>query len=157
MYKRPKNRFWDRYMRAGRARFGGLMVERDEDLRALIRRVREGWPFYYLPDQDQGRRHAVFAPFFGIPTATLTTVSRIARMTKAVVIPCITRERTDGFGYELEFAPPLPDFPSDDDLRDATAVNAVIEQAARAAPAQYFWQHRRFKTRPEGEGDFYAR
>jgi Kdo2-lipid IVA lauroyltransferase/acyltransferase len=157
MYKRPRNLFFDWLIRIRRTRFGGLLVERREGIKPVIRALRKGGSFYYLSDQDQGRDGAVFAPFFGIPAATLTALGRIAQVAGAVVIPCFARQLPWGKGYELTFRPPLDNFPTDDVLADTARMNAIIEDAVRAMPEQYFWMHRRFKTRPDGEPPFYGR
>ena len=155
MYKRPKNRFFDYVMRSRRGRFGGLVIERHGGIKPVVRALREGRSFYYLPDQDQGRQGAVFAPFFGVQAATLTALSRLAAITGAVVIPCFPKQLAWGRGYELVFQPPIENFPTDDLLADTVRMNGIIEDAVRTMPEQYFWSHRRFKTRPEGEGPFY--
>jgi KDO2-lipid IV(A) lauroyltransferase len=155
MYKRPKNRFFDYLIRTRRSRFGGLLVERREGIKPVIRGLRQGGSFYYLSDQDQGRDGAVFAPFFGVPAATLTALGRLTQLTGAVVIPCFAMQLPWGKGYELIFQPALENFPTDDVLADTTRMNKIIEDAVREMPEQYFWSHRRFKTRPEGEGPFY--
>jgi KDO2-lipid IV(A) lauroyltransferase len=155
MYKRPKNRFFDWLIRTRRSRFGGLLVERREGIKPVIRGLRRGGSFYYLSDQDQGRDGAVFAPFFGVPAATLTALGRLTQLTQALVIPCFARQLSWGRGYELIFRPPLENFPTGDDVADTTRMNRIIEDAVREMPEQYFWSHRRFKTRPEGEGPFY--
>ena len=155
MYKRAKNPLFDRFMRRGRERYGLVMVERNAELRPMIRLLRAGRPFYYLPDQDPGRRGSVFAPFFNIPAATVTALSRIAQLAGAVVIPCFTRQLPYGQGYEVIFKSPLEGFPSGDALLDATRMNQAIEEGVRAMPEQYFWVHKRFKTRPDNELRFY--
>jgi len=155
LYKRPKNRFFDYLIRARRRRFGGLLVERREGIKPVIRGIKKGGVFFYLSDQDQGRDGAVFAPFFGIPAATLTALSRLAQLTGAVVIPAHAKQLPWGKGYELIFDPPLENFPTNDVLIDTTRMNKIIEDTVRKMPEQYFWSHRRFKTRPEGEGPFY--
>ena len=155
MYKRAKNPLFDRYMRLGRERYGVVMVERSAELRPMVRLLRAGRPFYYLPDQDPGRRGSVFAPFFGIPTATVTALGRIAQLADALVIPCFTQQLPRGCGYEVIFKPPLENFPSGDAIKDATRMNAAIEEGVRDMPEQYFWVHKRFKTRPENAPAFY--
>jgi KDO2-lipid IV(A) lauroyltransferase len=97
----------------------------------------------------------VFAPFFGVPAATFAVLPRLAQMTEAVVIPCITRQLSWGRGYEIEFRPPLKDFPCGDAVADTTHMNREIEAAVREMPEQYFWLHKRFKTRPPGEPKLY--
>lgn len=143
-------------MQRRRQRFGLVLVEYDKPLTALVRKVRAGVPLYYLPDQDPRRRASAFVPFFGIPTATFTTLGRLASLTQAVVIPCICRQLARGAGYELIFKPPLAGFPSGDPQNDAARMNREIERFVRELPEQYFWLHKRFKTRPPGEPNFYG-
>ncbi len=157
MYQHTKNELIDEFVRRGRARFGALMVERRADMLSLVRHVRRGKPFYYLPDQDPGRRKGgIFVPFFNIQTATFPMLSRFARMTNAVVIPCATKQLPRGHGYQVIFFPPLQSFPTNDEKNDTESMNRVIEQMVRTMPEQYFWVHKRFKTRPAGEPDFYS-
>lgn len=156
MYKSPKNALFDRVLRRSRSRFGGTMIERSAELRPLIRMLREGRPFYYLPDQEPGDADFVFAPFFGIPAATITALSRMARLADAVVVPCFTRLLPFGAGYEVTFGPALPGYPSGDNLRDATQMNTVIEGGVRERPDQYMWSYKRFKTRPDNLPSFYT-
>ncbi|MHB2040141.1 MAG: lysophospholipid acyltransferase family protein [Acidiferrobacteraceae bacterium] len=138
------------------ARFKGRLIARPDGIRAALRALKDGLPLYYLPDQDLGRDHAVFAPFFGVPAATTTALARVARATHALVLPCIARQRRFG-GYEILIGPPLAGFPTGDDVADARRMNEAIERAVIAAPEQYFWVHKRFKTRPRPEdGDFYS-
>jgi lauroyl/myristoyl acyltransferase len=156
MYKRPKSVVFDAALRRSRERFGAVMIERDSELRGLIKAMRAGRIFYYLPDQDPGDSSFVFAPFFGVPTATVTALGRIARLADAVVIPCSTRIRSCGRGYEVQFDAPLENVPSGVEQGDAAAMNAAVEKTVRRNPAQYMWTYKRFKTRPVGERDFYA-
>jgi len=142
-------------MERGRGRFGLKLIEHNQPFTAVVRAVKAGAPLYYLPDQDAGKRNAVFAPFFGIPASTFAALGRLAKMTDAAVIPCLARQRAWGAGYEIVFQPPLKNFPTGDAVADATRMNAEIEKVVRKWPAQYFWVHKRFKTRPEGEGNFY--
>lgn len=155
MYQRIRDPIIDWQMRASRIRFGALSVERQDDLRGLVRRMRQGLPFFYLPDQDAGRQRGIFAPFCGVPAATVPTLGRFAHLAEAVVIPLLSRYRPWGRGLELMFGPPLASFPNGDPTIDTAAMNRSIEAMIRTAPAQYFWVHRRFKTRPPGEPPLY--
>ena len=155
MYRESRNRLVDRMLRR-RGRFGGVVIERKSSLKVLIRSIREGKPFYYLPDQDPGGAEGVFVPFFGVPAATVTAMSRIAAMTKAVVIPCYNRILPAGKGFEVRFAPPLSGYPSEDPERDARRMNEEIETIVRQNPEQYLWSYRRFKTRPAGTPPLYS-
>jgi KDO2-lipid IV(A) lauroyltransferase len=156
MYRQSRNPFLE-YIFQRRSRFGGVVVERMSNLKALLRHIRQGLPFYYLPDQDMGERASVFAPFFGVPAATITALSRIAQSTNAAVIPCITRILPRGQGYELCLYPPLKNFPSDDPLADAKRMNEEVEKWVLEMPEQYMWSYRRFKTRPNNEPSLYGK
>jgi len=154
MYQKIRNPVIDDQMRWGRSRFGAASIERSDDLRRMIREIRKGAPLFYLPDQDPGRR-GIFVPFCGIPTATVPMLSRFVRLGVAQVIPIHTRYLPWGRGLELTFDPPLDPFPTDDQAADTALMNRTIEALIRTTPAQYFWVHRRFKTRPPGEPPIY--
>ncbi len=119
------------------------------DLRGLFRRLQANRIVWYAPDQDYGRRGSVFAPFFGVPAASITATGRIAARTGCAVVPFSHFRRKGSVGYDIHFRPALAGFPSGDDLDDATRINTVIEQEVRTHPDQYLWMHRRFKTRPD--------
>ncbi len=142
-------------MERARTRFLGRLIEHVRGLVPVIRDIKAGHPLFYLPDQDPGRRSASFVPFFGIQTATFNVLGRLTQITDAVVIPCFTRQRKFGAGYEVIMRPALENFPSGDAVADTTRMNAEIESMVRQWPEQYFWVHKRFKTRPEGEPKFY--
>jgi Kdo2-lipid IVA lauroyltransferase/acyltransferase len=155
MYQFIKNPAMDRMVRNGRSRFGGELVERKASMHQLIRRIRSGKLFYYLPDQDAGRKRGIFVPFFGIETATYPMLSQFARLSRAKVVTCLTQQLDGGRGWKVILLPPLDPFPTDDEARDTEYMNRTIEEAIRLMPSQYFWLHKRFKTRPEGEESFY--
>ena len=155
MYRKSRSPLLE-YLFQRRSRFGGVMVMHLAGLRPLIRSIRDGLPFYYLPDQDIGERSSVFVPFFGIPAATVTTLSRIAESTNAAVVPCITRILPYGRGCEVRFYPALENFPGEDPVEDARRMNREIEQWVREMPEQYMWSYRRFKTRPNNEPSLYG-
>ena len=150
MYRRLTNPVAESTLRAMRKRFGGHVVATDEGFRSVIEVMRQGHAFYYLPDHDLGRRKAVFVPFFGVPAATVTALSRLVRTTGAIVVPCVTRQLPGGAGYVAHFYPPWFDYPLGDATADARRMNEFIEERVREMPEQYFWVHRRFKTLPEG-------
>lgn len=154
MYQRIRNPVVDRQVRRARRQHGSVSIERHDDLRGLVREMKKGTPFFYLPDQDGGRR-GLFVPFCGVAASTVPTLGRFAAMTGAVVIPTFARFLPWGRGLELIFDPPLEDFPSGDRTADTLRMNQVIEARIQTMPEQYFWVHRRFKTRPPGEAPIY--
>ncbi|MDX1801523.1 MAG: LpxL/LpxP family Kdo(2)-lipid IV(A) lauroyl/palmitoleoyl acyltransferase [Marinobacter sp.] len=132
--------------RARERRYGVALSSKD--LRGLLRRLHANRTVWYATDQDYGRKGIVFAPFFGVPTASITATARIAERSGCAVVPFSHFRREDRPGYDIYFRPALSDFPSGDDLADATQANQAIEQEIRQHPDQYLWMHRRFKTRP---------
>jgi len=156
MYANQKNLYLTELLLKKRARFRNQrLYSRQQGLRPILKGMRAGMPFIYPPDQDQGVKDGAFIPFFGVPAATMTSVARIAQMAGAKVVPSITRLLPGGAGYVLTFYPAWENYPSGDDIADTRRVNQFIEDRVREMPAQYFWLHKRFKTRPEGEARFY--
>lgn len=151
IYANQKNATLNRLLLHGRSRFGEqLLLSRQDGVRATIKAMRAGRPFYYLPDQDYGARDAIFVPFFGVPAATITGLSRLARLGDARVVPCIAHMLKGGQGYVLSIGEPWADFPGGDIEADTLRMNQAIERFVLAMPAQYYWVHKRFKTRPPG-------
>jgi KDO2-lipid IV(A) lauroyltransferase len=156
VYSRQKNPAFDAILYQGRTRFVmPELVSRQEGMRAVVKAMGRGLPFYYLPDMDFGERDSIFVPFFGVPAATITGLARVARLAGAVVVPAVTRQLPNAQGYELRFYPAWHDFPSDDVAADTRRMNAFIEERVQEMPEQYYWVHKRFKTRPAGEPPLY--
>lgn len=155
MFRPVDNPALNAVMEKARSRFGLTLISHRAPLTTVVRMVREGLPLFYLPDQDPHRRSRTFVPFFGVRAATFTSLSRLAAVTEAAVVPCICRQLPRGQGYEVLLRPPLADFPTDDPVEDAARMNREIEREVRALPTQYFWMHKRFKTRPPGEPKIY--
>ncbi len=126
------------------------------DMRSLLKSLRNNRICWYGPDQDFGSRQSVFAPFMGIQTMTLTTTARLAKSTGAIVMYTNIQRLPGTLGYRIKINPPMEDFPSGDDIKDARRVNELIEKHVHEVPDQYLWIHRRFKTRPKGELGFYG-
>jgi KDO2-lipid IV(A) lauroyltransferase len=136
--------------RRQRGRFGAEMIERSASARKVVKCLLEGKPVMLAADMDHGVENSVFVPFFGVPACTLTSVSRLARMARARVVPFVTEVLPDFKGYRLHVFAPLSNFPSGNDTYDARCMNAFLETQILKFPAQYYWVHRRFKHRPQG-------
>ena len=149
VYRPNDNPVIDRLIDKGRRNYIRSTVDR-ADLRQMLRLLRNGEVLWYAPDQDYGIAHAVFVPFFGIPAATITATSRIAKMGKAAVIPC-AHYRLPGGRYQIEFGPPLENFPSGNEQADTARINQTIEHYVRKHPEQYLWVHKRFKHQPDNQ------
>lgn len=152
MYRQLRNYLADSIVLQGRSRRSPKLYARD-DIRSMVRDLKKGAIVWYAMDQDQGGAQAIFAPFFGVPAATLTTTSRLAKLTGALVIPYWPTRLPDG-RYRIRILPALDNFPSDP-AQDAIRLNALLEEWIKQTPEQYLWVHRRFKTRPAGMLDFY--
>ncbi|MDO4936463.1 MAG: lysophospholipid acyltransferase family protein [Sutterellaceae bacterium] len=157
LYQRQSNPVWDKAALQGRLRFADPVLiaksGRGEDLKAVIRAIRDGMPFYYLPDMDHGRKNSIFVPFFGTPAATVPMVSRLAKVTRAKVLFCVS-EMTDS-GYVIHVSQAWENFPTESPEADTRHVTEQLENWIQKLPDQYLWTHRRFKTRPEGEPSVY--
>ena len=156
IYSRQSNPVIDRALRKGRTRFHPVaLFDRSQGIKPIIRAMRKGLPFFMCPDMDFGARDAEFVPFFGVPAATLTAPARIAALTGATVIPVVATLLPGYRGWKVTFLEPWEDFPGPDVIQATRRMNAFIESQVMLAPAEYFWAHRRFKTRPPGAPDFY--
>jgi len=158
IYSRQRNAVFDEALRKGRLRFTPderNLMARDAGIKPIIRAMRGGRPFLMLPDMDFGARESIFVPFFGVPAATLTAPARLAMATDGQVIPVVTRFLPDYQGWRVIFYPPWEDYPGEDIDAATRRMNAFIEERIREAPAEYFWSHKRFKTRPEGMPSVY--
>lgn len=151
MYVQQRSRVFDTALRKGRTRFRPIrLFSRAEGIKPIIRALREGLPFFMLPDMDFGRKDATFVPFFGVPAATLTAPARIAAVTGAQVVP-VTATFLPGYrGWKIRVHAPWEEYPGPDIEAATRRMNAFIEERIREMPAEYFWAHRRFKTRPSG-------
>jgi len=155
LYQNMKNPFFNQKMIQWRNRFGGKSIERQSRLRDLIREIQTGNFIFIAPDIDLGLRDSVFVPFFGIQTNTITSVSRLARLSGAEVCLMTTTLNLDRMGYTCNISAPLPNFPTDHVEADTARLNKYIEELVRARPAEYYWVHKRFKHRPPGEPSLY--
>jgi len=155
LYATQPNAALDAWLRAGRERFGDVTpIARTAGPKAVVRALREGRMLYLLPDMDLGPRESVFVPFFGVHTATVPSLARFARLGHARVVPVVTRMTREG--YEARVYPAWDNYPGDDPVADAARMNRELERYIRAMPEQYYWVHKRFKTRPPGEPGFYG-
>lgn len=159
MYARQKDPVADRLLYRGRGRFGARLMERKAGLKAAVGAIKSGAFYFYLPDLDYGPKHSIFVPFFGVQAATVTGLSYLARASGAAIVPCVTRMLPGGDGYVTTIYPAWSDFPgratSAGRYADARRMLAFIEERVLEMPEQYYWLHKRFKTRPPGEPRFY--
>ncbi len=144
----------ENWVRSGRERIGNARPHfRHEGMRQILAGLKRGEPLHLSPDMDFNREESIFVPFMGVQAATVPSLSRLARVAGARVVPVVTR-MTDS-GYTIEAHAPLTDFPTSDLVGDTTRMNEWLAQAISGMPEQYHWVHRRFKTRPEGEPGVY--
>ena len=152
IYAAQTNPVIDKLLLRGRNCFGNqLLLSRQDGVRATVRAMKAGRPFYYLPDLNARRQGSIFVPFFGHQTATITGLSRLSRAAGAKVLSCVTRMLPGGQGYVVEIGDAWESYPTEDAEADTARMNQWIESAILTMPEQYYWVHRRFKTRPEGE------
>ncbi len=155
IYTDQSNKLVDQWILRGRLRFGhARLFGRIAGVKPIVTALHEGQPLYLLPDMDFGPQDSVFVPFYGIPTATVPSLARFARLGKAKVVPLVPR-MTAG-GYEIEVFPAWVDFPSDDPVLDTALMNQRLQGYIATMPSQYYWVHKRFKTRPDGDASVYS-
>jgi KDO2-lipid IV(A) lauroyltransferase len=157
MYVAQKNAVFDEVLRAGRARFKPVkLFTRQDGIKPILRALKEHLPYFMLPDMDFGEKDAEFVPFFGVPAATLTATARIAATTSAQVMPVIATFLPNYQGWRVKFYPVWENYPGPDMVAATRRMNEFIEERVRESPAEYFWTHKRYKTRPNGEPSFYS-
>ncbi|MBY0572483.1 MAG: lipid A biosynthesis acyltransferase [Undibacterium sp.] len=157
IYTTQRNKVFDKALRQGRSRFRPVQLfSRADGVKPILRAMKDKLPFFMLPDMDFGSKDAEFIPFFGIPAATLTALPRIAAATNAKVIPVIASIRPNYQGWNVKFDAPWENYPEADLVQATRHMNAYIEIEIGKMPAEYFWTHRRFKTRPAGEASVYS-
>lgn len=157
-YRQHNNPVYEYLQARGRIRHApGATVIPSDDVRGIIKSLRQGKFIAYLPDQDYGRDRSVFAPYFGIQTATVKAPNQLITLGKAELMAWITTRDKETGRYRIEISEPMTDQLGKGEIEDATFLNAFIEQQIRKWPEQYLWVHRRFKTRPEGEASFYEK
>ncbi len=154
IYTDQSNKQVDSWIFKGRSRWGFMrLLGRASGAKPVITAVRKGEPLYLLPDMDFGPLDSIFVPFYGVPTATVPSLSRFARLGHAKVVPAVVTMTHSG--YELRIHPAWENFPTDDLVADTALMNKHLESYINANPAQYYWVHKRFKTRPVGEPQVY--
>ncbi|EIF28918.1 Lauroyl/myristoyl acyltransferase [Burkholderia sp. Ch1-1] len=155
LYQPMSNPELEAVAKAARARFGADMASRADSARIVLRWLRERKPVMLGADMDYGARNSTFVPFFGVPTCTLTAVGRLAKVGHAQVVPFIGEVLPNYKGYRLKVFKPWENYPTGDDDADARRMNAFLEEQIPLMPEQYYWVHKRFKTRPPGDPSVY--
>ena len=153
IYRPQNNKLFDQVMVKSYVKNGAVMIK-STDTRSIMKAINNSLPIWYAPDQDLGKNNSIFAPLFGIQTATASATARLAKNKNTRVIP-YSFFRTK-HGYEMSFDKPLKNYPSGDAIKDASKTNQILEKQILKNPEQYLWIHRRFKTRPDGEENFYS-
>ena len=154
IYTHQANRVVDEWILQGRQRFGQVRLFRRADgVKAVVSALRDGTPLCLLPDMNFGPEESIFVPFYGVPAATVPSLSRFARLGRAKVVPLITKLTRDG--YEVRVEPAWRDFPTKDIEADTALMNVRLQEYIDAMPSQYYWVHKRFKTRPPGQPGVY--
>ena len=152
IYRPQNNQLFDEIMRSSFVKNGAVMIK-TKDTRSMLKAIKSKTPIWYAPDQDLGPNNSIYAPFFNIQTATVSATSRLAQSDNTVVLPYHFNRQ--GNKYIMEFQRPLKPYPTMNPLKDASKTNSILEKQILKFPDQYLWVHKRFKTRPDGESDYY--
>lgn len=154
VFRKNRSEFLTEILRTSREKSARNTIDKN-DIKSMVRALREGAPVWYAPDQSYDRKQSALLPFFGVPAMTNTATGTLARLGKAVAIPFFPRRLPEG-GYLLSVLPPIEGLPSDDPVEDTKKYVEILEQQVRLAPEQYYWVHRKFKNRPAPLPDVYA-
>lgn len=150
IYTEQSNKTADAWIARGRQRFGNArLLRKSEGVKGIVAAIRRGEPLYLLPDMDFGPAESVFVPFFGVLAATVPSLSRFARLGRAQVVPVTARLTPSGYDVVVHDA--WEHFPSADPVADTARMNRWLESVIVTMPEQYYWVHKRFKTRPPGD------
>jgi KDO2-lipid IV(A) lauroyltransferase len=150
IYTDQANKVADAWILQGRQRFGNArLFGRIEGVKPIIAALKAGEPLYLLPDMNFGPEESVFVPFYGVQACTVPSLSRFARLSRAKVVPLLCRLTSEG--YDIEVLPAWTDFPTADAVADTARMNLRLQSYIDSMPAQYYWVHKRFKDRPNGE------
>ena len=154
IYRPQNNQLFDEIMRSSFVKNGAVMIK-TKDTRSMLKAIKSKTPIWYAPDQDLGPNNSIYAPFFKIQTATVSATARLAQSENTVVLPYHFNRQ--GGKYIMEFQRPLKPYPTINPLKDASKTNSILEKQILKFPDQYLWVHKRFKTRPDGESDYYKK
>jgi len=154
MYKHAHNQLFDAFMLYHRSRLYEAVVDYHKPI-TMIRGLKNGNAAWYAPDQDFRGKDMVFAPYFGIPAATLTAPARFSQMTGSPVVPYYIKRNDDNRSYKLVVLPTIKNFPTGDNDKDALIINQTLERLILQNPEQYLWAHKRYKNRPAGADPIY--
>jgi KDO2-lipid IV(A) lauroyltransferase len=154
LYTHQSNKIINHWILQGRQRFGQTQLfGRLDGFKKIAAALRTGAPLYLLPDMNFDVKESVFVPFYGVPAATVPSLSRFAKLGRAKVVPVVTRMTPQG--YDVEILPAWQDFPSDDLTTDTALMNQRLQTYIDAMPSQYYWVHKRFKDQPVGAPPLY--
>ncbi len=154
-YKNAKNPVMDWIIAKSRCRYVKFVISRDQGLRKLVRELLPQRLLIFLPDEDLGKKNAVFAPFFGKEKATLTTPARIAKLGKSVCLPCFAYYDQTTAKYKIIIAPALKNYPSKKAKDNAIQLNQQLEALISQQPEQYMWLMKWYRTQPNGKETIY--
>jgi KDO2-lipid IV(A) lauroyltransferase len=153
VYRKNRSEFMTEILRTNREKSARGTIEKN-DIKSMVRSLREGVPVWYAPDQSYNRKQSALLPFFGVPSMTNTATGTLARLGRAIVVPFFPRRLPEG-GYVLTILPPVEGIPGDDPVEDTKKYLEILERQIRLCPEQYYWVHRKFKNRPEPLPDVY--
>ncbi|MGC9460101.1 MULTISPECIES: lauroyl-Kdo(2)-lipid IV(A) myristoyltransferase [Vibrio] len=153
MANSQKNPFTDWLMHKQRVQYGGRVYDRSGGIKPFIKSVKDGYLGYYLPDQDHGPEQSVFVDFFATEKATLPGLGKLAKVSRAKIVPTFASYNIETGKYEIEIKPPLEDL-SGDEYIDARVMNEVVEGFVNPRPEQYMWILKLLKTRRDGNDPY---
>lgn len=143
-------------MKAVRSRSGSELVATDRrGIMRLFSILRENGVVGILPDQTPRKEGGDFAPFFGIPTITMTLASKLIHKTGAKPLITYAQRLPDARGFKIVIREAEPGMASKDMSESLTALNRSVEKCIADVPTQYQWEYKRFRRTAPGEKPVY--
>jgi len=155
VFRKMKNQLLSQTMHDSFCRHGKPIAH--DDIRSMIRALKKNEAVWYAPDQSYRNKGAAMVEFFGVPAATTTATSRLARLSGAAVLTYFPERLAGQAGYRVTIGQSLSGFPGEDPRHDAERFNRLLEAHIRKVPEQYLWMHRRFKGLSADYPDYYGR
>ncbi|MBE9515598.1 MAG: lysophospholipid acyltransferase family protein [Proteobacteria bacterium] len=155
LIKPAKNKLLNWFIFNGRTRLGAHLYLRKQGMRPIVKEIKDGASFYYLPDEDHGPEKSLFVPFFATQSPSIGQASKLVGICNAVALPAYSQRKSNG-SYELIIDKPLENFPGSDVFSDTARIMKTLEANILKAPEQYMWTYKLFKTQPNYKASPYG-
>jgi KDO2-lipid IV(A) lauroyltransferase len=160
LVRRSENPAIEQLIEDRRTRFGNRTIDKRNAARAMLETLRRGDILGLLVDMNVVREQGIFVDFFGVPASTTFIAAKLSLRTGAPMVPIFALWDDRRRRYMIYIEAPLAIERSGDEEKDIRQLTLkftkIVEEYVRRYPDQYLWIHKRWRTRPVGEKNFYA-